>query len=173
MNKLKDVWKRPRLVRDVENWVFTFYYKDGSISGTYLEITSKSGIFGCHIGGNTHAYGYLFAAAEQGLDEQLLGYVTALYATAMVMTQDGGYTDRVWEAISRWFEKKDSEAGVAAGAVTEEADMADAAFMEGVAEYADAGSDKECEAVLAGWREDVREFVNEDSGDDGDGAQDN
>lgn len=129
--KLKQ--RKPYLVKEVGEWKFTFHYKEGSIERTFLSITSTSGIYSMHIGGNTHAYGYLLAAAKQGLDNQLAGYITTLFIPAMGITQDQGLCNDVQKAISKWMKRKEAEAKSAAKAVTPEQDMASAAFMEDIA----------------------------------------
>lgn len=41
---------------DAGQFHFNFYYKEGSVKDTYLEITCDSGIFTLKIGGNTYTY---------------------------------------------------------------------------------------------------------------------
>nr|DAE32995.1 MAG TPA: hypothetical protein [virus sp. ctoYX9] len=125
--------RKPYLVKEVGEWKFTFHYKEGSIERTFLSITSTSGIYSMHMGGNTHAFGYLLAAAKQGLDNQLAGYATTLYIPAMGITQDQGLCNDVQKAISKWMKRKEAEAKSAAKAVTPERDMASAALMEDIA----------------------------------------
>lgn len=125
--------RKPYLVKEVGEWKFTFHYKEGSIERTFLSITSTSGIFNCRIGGNTHAYGYLLAAAKQDLDSQLAGYITTLFIPAMAMTQDQELTSGVQKAIMEWQKRKEAEGAEKAKAVTDTEEQASQAFMEDLA----------------------------------------
>lgn len=125
-------FRKPYLVKEVGEWKFTFHYKEGSIERTFLSITSTSGIFNCRIGGNTHAFGYLLAAAKQGLDSQLAGYITTLFIPAMAMTQDQELTSGVQKAIVEWQKRKEAEGAEKAKAVTDSEEMASQVFVEDI-----------------------------------------
>lgn len=153
--------RKPYLVKELGEWKFTFHYKEGSIERTFLSITSTSGIFNCRVGGNTHAYGYLLAAAKQGLDNQLAGYATTLYIPAMGITQDQGLCNDVQKAINKWMKRKEAEAKSTAKAVTDSEEMASAAFMESVIERSQM-SKKEAKAASEADKELMREVLNED-----------
>ena len=158
--------RKPYLVKEVGEWKFTFHYKEGSIERTFLSITSTSGIYSMHIGGNTHAYGYLLAAAKQGLDNQLAGYATTLYSPAMGITQDQGLCNDVQKAISKWMKRKEAEAKSAAKAVTPEQDMASAALIEDI--VSEQGmSKKELKAKREADREMMKAALNEEEGENG------
>lgn len=152
--------RKPYLVKEVGEWKFTFHYKEGSIERTFLSITSTSGIYSMHIGGNTHAFGYLLAAAKQGLDNQLAGYATTLYIPAMGITKDQGLCNDVQKAISKWMKRKEAEAKSAAKAVTPEQDMASAALMEDIASE-QGMSKKELKAKREADRQLMKEVMNE------------
>lgn len=156
--KLKQ--RKPYLVKEVGEWKFTFHYKEGSIERTFLSITSTSGIYSMHIGGNTHAYGYLLAAAKQGLDNQLAGYITTLFIPAMGITQDQDLCNDVQKAISKWMKRKEAEAKSAAKAVTPEQDMASAALMEDIASESGM-SKKELKAKREADRQMMKEVLTE------------
>lgn len=153
--------RKPYLVKEVGEWKFTFRYKEGSIEKTFLSITSASGIYSMHIGGNTHAYGYLLAAAKQGLDSQLAGYITTLFIPAMAMTQDQELTSGVQKAINKWMKRKEAEGAEKAKAVTDSEEMASQAFMESVVERSQM-SKKEAKAASEADKEIMREILNED-----------
>ena len=158
--------RKAYLVKEVGEWKFTFHYKEGSIERTFISITSTSGIFNCRVGGNTHAFGYLLAAAKQGLDNQLAGYATTLYIPAMGITQDQGLCNDVQKAISKWMKRKEAEAKSAAKAVTPEQDMASAAFMEDIASESGM-SKKELKAKREADREMMKAALNEEEGENG------
>lgn len=153
--------RKPYLVKEVGEWKFTFHYKEGSIERTFLSITSTSGIYSMHIGGNTHAYGYLLAAAKQGLDSQLAGYITTLFIPAMAMTQDQELTSGVQKAIVEWQKRKEAEGAEKAKAVTPETEQASQAFMEDIASESDM-SKKELKAKREADKELMRDILNED-----------
>ena len=153
--------RKPYLVKEVGEWKFTFHYKEGSIKRTFLSITSTSGIYSMHIGGNTHAYGYLLAAAKQGLDNQLAGYITTLFIPAMAMTQDQELTSGVQKAIVEWQKRKEAEGAEKAKAVTDSEEMASQAFMEDI--ISESGmSKKELKAKREADKAEMMAILNED-----------
>lgn len=152
--------RKPYLVKEVGEWKFTFHYKEGSIERTFLSITSTSGIYSMHIGGSTHAYGSLLAAAKQGLDSQLAGYITTLFIPAMAMTQDQELTSGVQKAIVEWWKRKEAEGAEKAKTVTPEAEQGAQAFMEDVAAYADA-TPKERKKMREEWKDEARAALND------------
>ena len=158
--------RKPYLVKEVGEWKFTFHYKEGSIERTFLSITSTSGIFNCRIGGNTHAYGYLLAAAKQGLDSQLAGYVTTLFIPAMAMTQDQELTSGVQKAIVEWQKRKEAEGAEMAKAVTDTQEQASQVFMEDIASE-QGMSKKELKAKRETDRELMKAALNEKEGENG------
>ena len=157
--------RKPYLVKEVGEWKFTFHYKEESIERTFLSITSTSGIFNCRIGGNTHAYGYLLAAAKQERLDQLQGYVVSLFIPAMAMTQDQELTSGVQKAIVEWQKRKEAEGAEKAKAVTDSEEMASAAFMESVVERSQM-SKKEAKAASEVDKELMREVLNEKEGEE-------
>lgn len=154
--------RKPYLVKEVGEWKFTFHYKEGSIEKTFLSITSTSGIFNCRVGGNTHAFGYLLAAAKQESIDQLQGYIVSLFIPAMAMTQDQELTSGVQKAIVDWQKRKEAEGAEKAKAVTDSEEMASAAFMESVVERSQM-SKKEAKAASEADKELMREILNEDA----------
>ena len=153
--------RKPYLVKEVGEWKFTFHYKEGSIERTFLSITSTSGIMNMRLGGNTHAFGYLLAAAKQERIDQLQGYIVSLFIPAMAMTQDQELTSGVQKAIVEWQKRKEAEAKSAAKAVTPEQDMASAAFMEDIASESGM-SKKELKAKREADKAEMRAILNED-----------
>lgn len=152
---------KPYKTCKVGEWVFDFYYQEGNIRRTYLKITSTSGIMSLFLGGNTHAYGYLLAAAKQGLDNQLAGYITTLFIPAMAMTQDQELTSGVQKAIVEWQKRKEAEGAKKAKAVTDSEEMASQAFMEDI--VSEQGmSKKELKAKREADKAEMRAILNED-----------
>lgn len=162
--KLKQ--RKPYLVKEVGEWKFTFHYKEGSIERTFLSITSTSGIMNIHLGGNTHAFGYLLAAAKQERIDQLQGYIVSLFIPAMAMTQDQELTSGVQKAIVEWQKRKEDEGAEKAKAVTDSEEMASQAFMESVVERSQM-SKKEAKAASEADKKLMREVLNEKEGENG------
>ena len=158
--------RKPYLVKEVGEWKFTFHYKEGSIERTFLSITSTSGIYSMHIGGNTHAYGYLLAAAKQERIDQLQGYIVSLFIPAMAMTQDQELTSGVQKAIVEWQKRKEAEGAEKAKAVTDSEEMASQVFVEDI--VSEQGmSKKELKAKREADREMMKAALNEEEGENG------
>lgn len=152
--------RKPYLVKEVGEWKFTFHYKEGSIEKTFLSITSTSGIMNMRLGGNTHAFGYLLAAAKQERIDQLQGYIVSLFIPAMAMTQDQELTSGVQKAIVEWQKRKEAEGAEKAKAVTDEQEQGAQAFMEDI--VSEQGmSKKELKAKREADRELMKAALNE------------
>lgn len=158
MKRLKN---KPYKTCEVGEWVFDFYYKEGNIRRTYLKITSTSGIMSLILGGNTHAFGYLLAAAKQDRIDQLQGYIVSLFIPAMAMTQDQELTSGVQKAIVEWQKRKEAEGAEKAKAVTDAQEQASQAFMEDIASE-QGMSKKELKAKREADKAEMRAILNED-----------
>ena len=158
--------RKPYLVKEVGEWKFTFHYKEGSIERTFLSITSTSGIMNMRLGGNTHAFGYLLAAAKQERIDQLQGYIVSLFIPAMAMTQDQELTSGVQKAIVEWQKRKEAEGAEKAKAVTDSEEMASQVFVEDI--VSEQGmSKKELKAKREADREMMKAALNEEEGENG------
>lgn len=129
------------LYRSVEVCPYRFnFFRDkkrirkGSVKGTYLKISAmgRDEQWSLTIPGNTHVYGYLTAALEQGRNEQLHGYAFVLNVVSMLLTQDQGFNADIQKAIVEWQKRKEAEGGEKAKAVTDSEEMAAQAFMEDI-----------------------------------------
>ncbi len=149
---------KPYLTKEAGQFKFDFYYAEGKSEGTYLQISTTSGIYGMRIGGNTHTYGYLLAAAKQDRIDQLQGYAVTLLIPAVELTQDQGLCNDIQKAIMKWQKRKEKEAETAAKAVTDEQEQADQALMEDVASEQGL-SDKELKAKRKADKEVMREVL--------------
>jgi len=152
--------QKPYLTKKAGQFKFEFFYSEGNLERTYLQISTPSGIFEMRIGGNAHAYGYLLAAAKQDRTDQLQGYAVTLFVPAMELTQDQGLCYDIQEAIMKWQKRKEKEAKELAEKVTPEQDEADSALMSEVATYADA-SPKERKKMREADKEVMRKALNE------------
>lgn len=140
---------------------FDFYYKEGKADKFYLDITSESRIFSLRIGGNTHTFGYLLAAAQQGKSEQLEGYAVTLFVPAMAITQEQGLCDDVQRSIAKWQKRKEKAAESAAKNVSDAQNMADEQFMLEAIKRGKM-SQKEAKKASKADREEMKRILKED-----------
>lgn len=141
---------------------FDFYYKEGKADKCYLDITTESGIFSLRIGGNTHAYGYLLAAAQQGKIEQLQGYAVTLLIPAMEITQDQGLCSEVQKSIMKWQKRKEKAAESAAKGISDAQNMADEQLMREAVKRGKM-SRKEAKKASKADREEMKRVLKEDN----------
>lgn len=156
--------KKPYFEATAGEWRFTFYFNGEKLEECYLDITTDSGAFGVRIGGASHAYGYLLAAAQQGMTEQLHGYVTLLYIPAMALTKDQGLCDEITRAINKWHKRLEIRAEKAAKATTDAQIAGDEALLGDVIAESKM-SKKQLKAKRKAEREVMREILTE-QGDD-------
>jgi len=128
-----------------------FYYKEGNLKGTYMDISTTSGVWSMRIAGNTYTYGYLLEAANQGLTEQIHGYAAMLYILSQQMTQDQGLVDDITRSINKWQRRMDKKAEAEAKKLTKTDDQISQAVMESLI----SGHDSEQ------FKEDVRTILKE------------
>lgn len=140
---------------------FDFYYKEGKADKCYLDITTESKIFSLRIGGNTHTYGYLLAAAQQGKIEQLHGYAVTLFIPAMTITQDQGLCDDVQKSIAKWQKRKEKAAESGKNSVSDAQNMADEQFMLEAIKRGKM-SRKEAKKASKADREEMKRILKED-----------
>lgn len=159
MNILKT---KPYKSVDAGQFHFNFYYKEGSLKDTYLEVTCDSGIFAIKIGGNTHAYGYLLAAAEQNRIDQLQGYAVTLYIPAMSLTQDQGLCNDCQKAIMKWQKRKMREGAENGKKVSDAEEMASDALMREAIERGKPMSRQQRRKMERESRKEMRDILKED-----------
>lgn len=150
---------RPIKHIEVGPYEFDFYFKKDSVKCTYLEIKCGD-VTTFRIDGRTHAYGYLYAAAEQEYNEQLHGYAVILYQLATGLTKDQELVNDVVSAINAYIQRKDAEGAEKAAAVTEAQEAADQVLMETIADEADM-SESEREANREAFKESVKNVIEE------------
>ena len=74
--------QKPYKTVEVGGFVFNFYFKEKNVKKTYLDILTVSDIWSMRIAGGTYTYGYLLAAVEQGMTEQLHGFAASRSGSA-------------------------------------------------------------------------------------------
>lgn len=165
MSRVFKFKNRPIKTVEINEWSFKFYLNENSVERSYLDISSTSKLFGMRIGGNSHAFGYLLAAAEQGLDEQLHGYVTMLCVPALAITADQELCDGLTREITEYLKRLDKQAQGVAENISDEEDQANQALMTDVAEYADAKPKerkKKRKAHKKAVKEEVEKLISEE-----------
>lgn len=153
--------KKPYKRVEVGEWVFEWFYDEKNIRECFLIISTPSAMFKLNIGGSSPVYGYLLAAAEKGMTEQLHGYAAMMYVTSNVLVQDQSFVNGLNKEITKWMKRQEKKAESAAKATTPEQEQGDMALMESVAQYADA-SPKQRKQMREQWKEDAREALRED-----------
>lgn len=153
---------KPYITCKVGAWNFDFYYKEGNLNKTYLKITAISGIMSLVVSGNTHAYGYLLAAAQQGKIEQLHGYAVTLFIPAMTITQDQGLCFEVQKSITKWQKRKEKAAESAETGISDAQNMADEQLMREAAKRGEM-SRKEAKKASKADREEMKRILKEDN----------
>lgn len=141
---------------------FDFYYKEGKADKCYLDITTESKIFSLRIAGNTHTYGYLLAAAQQGKTEQLKGYAVTLFIPAMTITQDQGLCSEVQKSIMKWQKRKEKAAESTAKGISDTQDMASEQLMREAAKRGKM-SRKEAKKASKADHEEMKRILKEDN----------
>lgn len=153
--------KKPIERVEIGGFIAEWYFKEGNIKESYLEISTVSGIWSMRIDARNNAYGYLLEAARQGKTENIHGYAALLYITAQQLTQEPGFCDDITRSVQKWQKRMDKRAESAAKATTPEQNEADEALMGEIAAYADA-TPKERKQMRKQWKADAREVLRED-----------
>lgn len=155
---MKKIFKdTPRLQCKAGEFNFSFYYKEGKLKRCFLRIGDEDSTISFRISGNTDVYGYLLTAAMQGNYGPLQDYATLIYISAAAMTQDQRLMGDIAEAVSAWMERRQAEGAEEAAKVTDTEEQSAQVFMEDVAEYADARTDNEREALRDKWKQELKE----------------
>lgn len=148
--------RKPIKAIGVGEWDFEWYWDERHLDRSYLEVKSTNGQFCVRIAANAHVFGYLLAAAEQGIAEQLHGWITMVYAASVLTTQDQGFTDDIQRAITKWQKRMMKKGEKEAEYVTETQIQSDEAFMGDV--IAESAMSKE---ELAKKRAEDREILSD------------
>lgn len=142
---------------EVGAYEFDFYFKSDSVKNTYMTIKCGE-VATIRIDGRTHAYGYLFAAAEQGHNEQLHGYAALLNILAMGLTKDQELVNDVVAAINSYIQRKDAAGAEKAAQVTEAQENGDQALMEGIIAEASM-TESERKTAQESFKEEVKNVI--------------
>ena len=138
-NKKKEL--KPYLSYDLGGYKYDFYYSEGNINDTYLEVTEKSmRMWSMRIPGNTDIFGMLlFCAMEissgrsgEGSAEMLIleryGLLMHLCSVATFVNKD--FTDDFLNTVSKYVDRLDEKSKENAESITEEEEKASQYIME-------------------------------------------
>lgn len=122
---------------EVSPYRFDFYYDESNVKksilkGTYLEISTvrDDEQWSLTMPGNSHAYGYLLEALNQGKTAQLANYARLMWCMSMLDTTEQGFDNDAWKVVLKWQKRMFKRAESNAKAVTETEEIANQAFME-------------------------------------------
>lgn len=124
--------QKPLKTVECGGFIVKFYYKEGNLNCTYMDISTISRVWSMRIAGNTYTYGYLLEASNQGLTEQIHGYAAMLYILSQQMTQDQGLVDDITRVINKWQRRMDKKAEQDANKITETDEQVSQAVMQSV-----------------------------------------
>ena len=138
-NKKKEL--KPYLSYDLGGYKYDFYYSEGNINYTYLEVTEKSmRMWSIRIPGNTDIFGMLlFCAMEissgrsgEGSAEMIIleRYGLLMHMCSVATFVNKEFTDDFLNTVSKYVERLDEKSKENAESVTEEEEKASQYIME-------------------------------------------
>lgn len=137
-NKKKEL--KPYLSYDLAGYQYDFYYSEGNINDTYLEVTEKSmRMWSIRIPGNTDIFGMLLYCAMElskggGEDSServiLERYGLLMHLCSVSVFVNKEFTDDFLNTVSRFVERLDEKSKENAESVTEEDEKASQYIME-------------------------------------------
>lgn len=146
---------KPTLSFKYGEFTFKFYINKSDMSKARLNIGTTSDVWTMSISGKTDAFGYLYAAALQGMHEQCAGYAMYSYITSTSLTNDPTFMTDVANAVNEKLNRLEALSKELASAVTEQEELAAQAFMSDMAEYSDADEETRKE-IIKQWHEDAK-----------------
>ena len=165
-NKKKEL--KPYLSYDLGGYKYDFYYSEGNINDTYLEVTEKSmRMWSIRIPGNTDIFGMLlFCAMEissgrsgEGSAEMIIleryGLLMHLCSVAIFVNKD--FTDDFLNTVSKYVDRLDEKSKENAESVTEEEEKASQYIMEAMVRPHDS------EEFKAAVSEELDKMISEES----------
>lgn len=132
---------KPYLSYDLAGYKYDFYYSEGNINDTYLEVTEKSmRMWSIRIPGNTDIYGMLLYSAMEisngrsgeGSPEMLIlgRYGLLMHLCSVETFSNKEFTDDFLNTVSRYINRLDEKSKENAESVTEEEEKASQYIME-------------------------------------------
>ena len=140
MFKKKKNSKKPYLSYDLGGYKYDFYYSEGNINDTYLEVTEKSmRMWSIRIPGNTDIFGmllYFVMELSKGSGEcssesvilERYGMLMHLCSVALFVNKE--FTDDFLNTVSRYINRLDEKSKEIAESITEEDENTSQHIME-------------------------------------------
>lgn len=140
MFKKKKNSKKPYLSYDLGGYKYDFYYSEGNLNDTYLDITEKSmRMWSMRIPGNTDIFGMLLLCAieiSNGSDEcssdmvilERYGLLMHLCSVSAFVNKE--FTDDFLNTVSRYINRLDEKSKEIAESITEEDENTSQHIME-------------------------------------------
>lgn len=148
---------------EVGGFVCNFYFKEDSIVDSYMEIRSELGSWSIKIDARYELYGYLLAAAKQGMKEQIHGYCATIYMVSTQMTQDQGFVNDIQKSISKYIKRIEKKAETEAKKVTETQIIADEVLMQEAIERGKTKGNKKAEKKASkASKQEMKKILEED-----------
>lgn len=135
-----------------------FFFQQDSIAGSYMEIRTESRNFAMKIDARNEIYGYLLAAAQQGLNEQIHGYCVTMYVIATGMSKDQEFVNEVQRVVVGFMDRQQAKAKEEAEKVTPEQIAGDEVLMQEAIERGELRGDKKAEKKA---REESQKLIKE------------
>ena len=138
------------------------FYVDDKRPGNrhnYLHIHTPNGVLDFKTAG--FPFGYLYTAVSRGNCAEVDAFCTLLWRVTQEVYQDPGFANDILRAIAKRDRRLMKQAESDAAKVTEEREEEARVFMEDVAEYADAPTDKERKEIIRRWRIMDKEAIRE------------
>lgn len=138
-NKKKEL--KPYLSYDLGGYQYDFYYSEGNLNDTYLEITEKSmRMWSIRIPGNTDIFGMLLYCAMElssgrsceGSSEMMIleRYGLLMHLCSVTTFVNKEFTDDFLNTVSRYINRLDEKSKENAESVTEEEEKTSQYIME-------------------------------------------
>lgn len=132
---------KPYLSYDLAGYKYDFYYSEGNINDTYLEVTEKSmHMWSIRIPGDTDIYGMLLYCAMEisngksgeGSSEMVIleRYGLLMHLCSVATFSNKEFTDDFLNIVSKYIERLDKKSKENAESVTEEEEKASQYIME-------------------------------------------
>lgn len=136
---------KPKYAFDNGAFRIEFYFTEGNIKKSYLMITTSSGVFSMKLDARNQAFGYLWAAASHGNEDQIFGYATLVCSLARGICADQKLTEDCMTALNNFYDRLLTEAEERAQSVSESEETASQVYMEDVVRRAEMQGDAEAE----------------------------
>lgn len=140
MFKKKKNSKKPYLSYDLGGYQYDFYYSEGNIKDTYLEVTEKSmRMWSIRIPGNTDIFGMLLYCAmelsngggEESSERVILErYGLLMHLCSVALFSNEEFTHDFLEDVSKYINRLEEKSKDNAESVTEEEEKASQYIME-------------------------------------------